>query len=346
LVTVLAVAGCQPTTIPQPSATTRLADTPQSSATATAKPTLPPPTITATSTAVPSPTATPIPKITYIYAFGDDYSDNGASYKAAKEAFEKKELSAETMDLIENNLVEGRWSNGLLAVEVLANLLNAGLTDYALAMATTGYGSLDNNKDGILWQIDQFISDLKGQTVDAGALFFIAGGRDLGKHFWAGDDMSDEAITAYADEAVANISTAITRLAEAGAKQFLIGGAFDWANQPVIGRIKKNRGIDVHQSVTLYQSRIRSTLPGVMDELAGQLKVKISVFDFIAAEERIRSNASQYAFTNLTDPCTNILAKDVKVCESPDEYYYWGADWYTHRVHQIWAEMMADQLSK
>ena len=80
------------------------------------------------------------------------------------------------MDLIDTNMVEGRWSNGLLAVEVLANLLNAGLTDYAWTGATTGYGSLDDNKHGIFWQIDQFKSDLKGKTVDAGALFFIAGG--------------------------------------------------------------------------------------------------------------------------------------------------------------------------
>ena len=60
--------------------------------------------------------------------------------------------------------------------------------------------------------------------------------------------------------------------------------------------------MDVQKPVTVYQSRIKSTLPGVIDRLAGQLKVKISVFDFIAAEERIRSNASQYGFTNLTDP--------------------------------------------
>jgi cholinesterase len=116
----------------------------------------------------------------------------------------------------------------------------------------------------------------------------------------------------------------------------MVVNALDWINMPAV------IGTDLAEPAKVFQNRLISKLPAAMDELAQQLNVKISVFDFIAALGQIQRNASQYGITNLIDPCVS----EKGVCVKPDEYYWWTGIYLTRRVHQLLGQAMAEQISK
>ena len=76
---------------------------------------------------------------------------------------------------------EGRWSNGPVAVDVLADRLKVGLTDYAVVGAMSGYGDYLSEMSDLdllrirvsLGQIDKYETELDGKKADPGSLHFI-----------------------------------------------------------------------------------------------------------------------------------------------------------------------------
>ncbi len=192
---------------------------------------------------------------------------------------------------------------------------------------------------GLLGQIAKYKTELNGKKADPGALFFITiAGYDLTAYLGNNGIPSEEAINALADQTtIANISKAITSLAEAGAKQFMVVNTVDMINMPEV------KGTDLAEPANWFQSRLVSQMPSVMDALAKQLNVKISVFDFIAALDQIRGKASQYGFTNMTDPC---LPDPNCTEEKQDEYFWWTSIYLTRHIQQILGEMMAEQVNK
>ncbi len=78
--------------------------------------------------------------ISQIFAFGDSLSDNGAI-----EQLTKKMVSENVPDAVvlpDSNLYwQGHWTNGLTAVEVLADRLQVRVTVYAVGGAECGNGT-------------------------------------------------------------------------------------------------------------------------------------------------------------------------------------------------------------
>lgn len=248
--------------------------------------------------------------ISHVYAFGDEHSDKG-------------------------QCSEGRMSNGPLAVEVLAERLNVDLTDYAWCAALSGYDYLEEvdplDDTTLLGQVDKFKSELNGAKADPEALYFI----EIGMVDFYMSENSDTA-----DEVVANIATAVTRLAELGAKHFMVGNSFNLSKFPGFWPNTTQ--------AEMFQTKMNAALPGEMDKLAQEKGLVIEIFDISAAEERMRSNPKKYGFKQLVTPCTNWGSEmyPTEICENPDEYYYWGYYYLTHHVHQILGEAMAEQLNE
>jgi phospholipase/lecithinase/hemolysin len=279
--------------------------------------------------------------VSHIYAFGDDFVDTGNGLKDYKDAFDQGQMEAWVIKALDATYWEGRASNGPVAVEILAERLEVGLTNYAVWGAESGNcpdEELDIFKNPcLLGQIDKFEADIGNTKADIEALYFIVIGS--GDIFWKIDEgqFPDKTYPELADQVVDNIILAITRLAGLGAKHFMIGNMFDLASYPFY---KHNK------HVTEFQTQINSRLPGDMEKLALDLNIKIDVFDFIEASERIRSNAEQYGLTNLKDACTTAPWDLSYFCENPDEYYYYVSLYPSRIVHQAMGEAMAEQLSK
>lgn len=289
---------------------------------------------------------TPAPRFTHLYAFGDSYSDNGNGFSiAVKEMVAEGELDAEFQKWFETYYWEGRISNGPTAVEVLANQLNVGLTDYAVGGAKS---DVSNNIDwnalqntGILKQVEKFKSDFNGENADPEALYFI--------HISINDFLAlldknpshdKESTINQADRSVENIIKVVTQLVDSGARQFMIVNSIDLSKLPVV--ISDGFVEDAKE----FQSHINSRLPGEMQKLAQLPHVRITIFDPMTVSDEIWSNPNEYGFTDLTDYCMVADDTSTVVCESPDQYYFWDDIHPTRVVHQIMGEAMAEQLSK
>ena len=224
------------------------------------------------SAAAPTATAalpTPAPAFSQIIAFGDDLSDTGRLEAAWREAVVQGIRDPNDLKLFDANY-QGRFSNGPLAVEILADRLKVGLTSFAVGAAYSGRGNANSdmeslNNSGLLDQIDQFEKGLNGAKADPGALYFI--NTSLADIFeMIARDTND--INSYADQTIANIRTAITRLAKLGAKQFMFYNTSDIA--PLLpGFIKSN----FVAPPKVYQDRMNSVLPGMISDLEKQLDI-------------------------------------------------------------------------
>jgi hypothetical protein len=117
--------------------------------------------------ALPFPIQTPaetLPVPSHVYAFGDSYSDNGNLIKIAPYIFS---LNAHW---------EGRSSDGPVAVEVFAEQLGVGLTDYAVGGARSDTVNVITSlkvETGFLAQVKNFREELNGNNADPEALYFI-----------------------------------------------------------------------------------------------------------------------------------------------------------------------------
>ena len=280
--------------------------------------------------------------ISHIYAFGDTFSDNGNAYKINKGILAETGENAEAMKWFETFYWQGRYTNGPVAVEVLADRLKIDLTDYAVTYANsdtsnavdTDFAEFKNT--GLLGQAQKYIASLKGEKADPDALYHIKIGSGAFMNLYEGDPKP------IADQVIANISEAISLLAAAGAKQYMV------ANMHNISAYPDKSEMDV-SGAKAYQSYFNSTLPVAMEKLARELGVKITIFDYQAVEDHIMSNPAEYGITNIMDQCldaTDFTESDTTVCKSPDEYFFWDGGRPTRTVHQILGEAMAEQLSK
>jgi phospholipase/lecithinase/hemolysin len=84
----------------------------------------------------------PSSPFTHIYAFGDEYTDNGNSYDFGKVVAENNEDLANYLKWLDTYYWQGRYSNGPLPVEVLAEETNVDLTNYAFAGALSDFHNI------------------------------------------------------------------------------------------------------------------------------------------------------------------------------------------------------------
>jgi cholinesterase len=301
------------------------------------------PTPTSTYKPIPAPTNTPASSINHIYAFGDSLSDIGHDGAIAKGLAAEGKFPSEFVKIFETYYWKGRDSNGPAAVEVLADRLKVGLTDYAVGGAKTGYDNANGDlwdNTGLMAQIDQFEAELKGERADANSLYFI--------HISANDFIGSidgvthniSATVPLADQALANLNLAVEHLAKLGAHQFMVGTSTDLSGMP--GIINSDYG----NEALAFQTRFNSGLPGEMEKLAERFDLKMNIFDYTALSDRIHSSPGDYGLTNTVDSCLVVNDSTTTVCKNPDEYFYWDDVHPTRRVHQIMGEAMAAQLSK
>ena len=291
--------------------------TPAATATATASP-------TATPAATPTPTAVPI---SHVYAFGDSFSDNG----------NLKQLmpSGDSWRIY----WEGRCSNGPTAVEVLAARLNVELDNYAVSGAksdTSNVNPVPNT--GYLGQIEKFKTELKGQSADPNALYFVwIGANDFVEKVSYNAPIDNPTLT---DDVVNNIATGVTQLAQLGARRFLVITCGEIAAMP--GMIALERSDQAAE----FQALVTSKLTDRLDELTSQLQVEITVFDHLALSAEIRENPSDYGLTNVSDACQPRYFGVKPACDTPDQYYFWDELPPTRRAHQIFGEAWAALFGK
>ena len=277
-----------------------------------------------------------------IYAFGDSYSDNGASLQISTEAVESGVPGAFILPPLQVYGSDGRWTNnpGLTAVEVLAKQENLQLTNYAVGGAKSGNGNLSSWLDqyqdtGLFGQIEQYKTEVNRVADSQGLYFIFISTVDLLEKYFNNQTGSVDALAATA---VDNIASGVSELAALGAKQFFVVNSTDLAALPLF----ENNS----EEAVRFRDVINESLPGQLDTLNKQLGVEVALYDHVAISKKIRSTPAAYGLTNINDAC-ELLYSPIEFqpgCLAPDNYYYYDEIHPTRRVHRIIGEDMANFL--
>lgn len=215
----------------------------------------------------------------------------------------------------------GRFSNGPVWEEYLASSLGippADTADYAIGGATSGLTGLGGASTGLLTQVASYAS--APVTLGTTTLFTVwAGGNDAIQSALLGTDP-----VAGATQAAANIASAVTQLAGAGAQYFLVpnlpnGGLFPIAAQLGADPVAANQ-------LTLY---FNGQLDADLAPLAGSLGITIYRLDAYSLFQAIVADPGAYGLTDVTTPCKS----GTTICADPDQHLFWDSVHPTTVVH-------------
>ena len=255
-----------------------------------------------------------------LYVFGDSLSDTG-------------NVNIITGGVPLPPYATGRFSNGPVWVETLAANLGlsanpalGGGTNWAFGGAPTG-PPFTQSVPYITQQVSGGFGPLPGYlpsvggVADPNALYVVWGG---------GNDVRQGSIT----NSVANISSAITTLAAAGATNFLV------PNLPNIGLTPEAQagGPAVVAGATFLSVAFNGQLIAATAGLRSSLGVNIIDVDVFAFLNNTIANAGALGITNTTGRCysgATGVGGGGTVCANPNEYVFWDGIHPTAAAHAL-----------
>lgn len=236
----------------------------------------------------------------------------------------------------------GRFSNGPLYVEVMAEKLNArivparaGGLNFAFAGARTG--PITGTTQAIPNMVQQ--ADLYLQNAPTA-------GRDLTLHVvnaaTVGNDINDALVQARTNPnapatiiagAVQNITSIVTKLHGGGARHVLILNSTDIGRTPQVASLGATTAAVATQLSNQFNTALNAALPALRTATPG---MTIYVADLGALTAQVMANPQQFGFTNVTAPC--VVVNPPSLCGSPDSYFYWDSFHPTAATGRLVAE--------
>ena len=271
-----------------------------------------------------------------VVAFGDSLSDNGNFYAASAALVAAEVLPGQ---LPQAPYFEGRFSNGPVAVEVMAQRLGIPLVGLAYGGAGTGPSNLQAppelgplNTTGLLSQVGGFVA-AQGGAADLSALYLVWAGTN---DFILGD-LSQVGV--IITQAVTNLNTAVGALYGAGARHFLLPLMPDLGLTPQAIAA----GSDIAAALSAISAAFNDALGGSYLALLGLLPgAEFTVFDTVAAQRGLVASAAAFGITNTTGGCfSGFVGEPGDVCDDPSSYLFWDRQHPTALVHRILGEQFA-----
>lgn len=244
-----------------------------------------------------------------IFVYGDSLSDLGNIYT----------FSGHTIPMSPPYYM-GRFSNGPLAVEYLANSLHSPLTSFAWGGATTGIGDSGDGGTqttlgtfglpGMLLQVEGSLSSVAPFAPTS--LFVVWGGPD--------DFISGGSVAV----GVADILTIVGALQSVGATHILVPGMPDMGLTPAY-----------------YGNSSATAFSFAFDQaLQANLPHGVTYFDTFGFMHLVVSNPGAFGFTDVTDPCLVGLMP----CANPNQYLFWDDLHPTTAADQLLAAQFANAV--
>ncbi|RZI83939.1 MAG: hypothetical protein EOP38_10940 [Rubrivivax sp.] len=286
-----------------------------------------------------------------VVVFGDSLSDTHRIYEFTKAVFGVG-LPPSPPSML------GRFCDGPVAVENLAQKLNAPILNYSFAGSQTGYGTLVLIPWGILTQVNEhlnhgamvptittlpLISDLTSLIPGTGradpkALYFIWSGPD---DFYAPGGMAPKTI----ETATRNIQQAITSLYNAGARYFFIPTMPDLSITPrALEKEQTQPGYIAKASLlsTQFSDALKKAL---VTSAAKAPKARIMVFDTLPflAVEKAKAEAEG---KNTTQVCHHgtlnwTIFNTDPPCPDPENYLFWDDNHPSAAANRVLGEAWA-----
>jgi outer membrane lipase/esterase len=274
---------------------------------------------------------------TTIIVIGDSLTDSGNAFRATSA------LPGQAIP-VSPPYFRGRFSNGLMWVEHLANALGLqitpsldGGTNFAFGGATTGQdlNRIFQRDLGVtipslraqvtayrLTLADPTLTDptrVKRAPVDA--LYIVWGGaNDLRDAVQKGT--SGATPESVVSDAVNNLATVIRELQSAGAIYFLV------PNLPDLGRTPQHvaLGPEAVRLATTLSTAFNNALESTLQQLESALPVDIARLDIATHFQEVTANPQNFGVTNVTEACLSGDPFDPgTVCANPDSYIFLDA---------------------
>lgn len=261
-----------------------------------------------------------------LYVFGDSLSDDG-------------NLFALTGGLVPPSppYFNGRFTNGPVWVELLAPRLGLQVnpdTNFAFGGATSGTQNTGNIPNfpplpGLQQEIDNFVA--ASPAVDPNGLYTVyAGAND---YLGAG---TTDFVTV-----VNNIATAVTKLANAGARNFMLPNLPNLSIAPGAS----DREPFLQQLLAQISNAHNIALASTAQNLEQNPNINVIYVDVGALFNNAIANPANFGFTNIstnlvpgagTDP--NVRNFTLPAGVNPDQYLFWDLIHPTARAHQLVAD--------
>jgi phospholipase/lecithinase/hemolysin len=268
-----------------------------------------------------------------LIAFGDSLSDIGNLYTTLGGSGSDQTIYNDIgYTAAPGRYDNGRYSNGPLWVEHLANQLGLGAlapnngdqpltegTDFAYAGARSGTGGTDFIIPNLLTQIECYLT-LTGGAASPTALYTVwAGGNDVIDYI--GDQMPNTPtdIGQFTDIMASNISTAVTTLHNAGARNFLV------ANLPALGDkpdyVNTPNQSFANDMVTSYNPKLAQALANLRTQHAG---LRLAGWDVYSDFNQVLQNPASFGFTDDTEAAfSNTGPYPGTVVANPNQHVFW-----------------------
>lgn len=248
-----------------------------------------------------------------IYVFGDSLSDIGNVYQATNGDRPPSPP-----------YFKGRYSNGPVWVEYLASRLKLSsnlVNNFAYGGAKTG--DSQQLPPGLLAQIQRFKAE--NPTANPNALYLI----------WAGaNDYLGGAKNTTAP--INNLTTAVKRLAEFGAKNIVV------INLPDLGKLPATRTTERAKLLTSLTQRHNAGLAASLESLRQKFgDIDIRYIDVNALFNLVYNSPAKYGLENVTQACLS----DGNVCDRPNEYLFWDGIHPSTATHQLLVQLASSKLT-
>jgi phospholipase/lecithinase/hemolysin len=275
---------------------------------------------------------------TGLYAFGDSLSDSGSSPSSVLSIYNF--LGGCDPFHPCPPYYEGRYSNGPVAVEYLADsILPGGATpanfyNFAVSGATTGVGNYGDGGTatnpgayglpGMYQEIGLYLTT-SGGTADPNALYFVWGG--------ANDLLTLDSPVLAAQ----NIAGYVGALAAAGAEHILVPNLPDLSYTPFV----QSEGLQaLAQAFSVgFNTELAAQLGGLNLLFPGTDIIQFDTFSFL---NDVVLNPANYGLANSQDACLPSIM--VAPCADPDNYVFWDVFHPTTRADAIIASAFAEAV--
>lgn len=257
-----------------------------------------------------------------IIAFGDSLSDTGNLYRLT--AF------LPTGGVPGAPYYQGRFSNGLVAVESMGAVLGLPVTSQAIGGAQTGPGNEGGALlygTGVSGQIQRF--EASNRTLDASALYFLwAGAND----FYTGNNIYST--TTYRTSS-SNMLINIRNLYDHGARDFFVPLMPDLGQTPEALHSSASYQSAAQARTQEYNGALSTGLQGLSASLPG---ANIMVFDTPAFMQKTVPELASAGW-DVTDACYD--KRSDSVCTFQEQYLFWDAVHPTNTGHWLLGQAFA-----
>jgi phospholipase/lecithinase/hemolysin len=221
------------------------------------------------------------------------------------------------------NYFGGRWSNGVLWIEKVAEKYSLATKPSLLGGKNYAYGgaytcTITGASSGVVNMCDQTTQYLASvsNAANPGDLFVIDAstvGNDMGAVLTNG--LSTSLVTTTAP---ANVISVMQRLYTAGARKFLV------VNAPDVGATPRFIGLGLGSTGTALAQGFNATLATSLNTFINTNPLALVYqLDAFTIGSGINANPAAYGLNNVTQPC--VTSATSAVCTTPDTYAYWDS---------------------